>query len=598
MPAQLVENIQYFDSGGLPLVGGLIYIGTVGLEPVGNLITIYADENQTTELDNPQTIGSDGFSENKIYIPASYSLRVNTVLGAQFLLDLNVGSSTGTGTTSLTSVLGTNAITAEGDASVVTELFDKEVYTLKIANTNDGTSGVTLKIDSTDELSIVKNFDQEIDAGDFTQNQVIRVAYNSTSDNFAWVDASVKTKRLTQGSDIASASSITVPDNDGNVFDITGSTTIATINGVPGTFYIFQMDSALTFTNSASLIMRGAADFNTVAGDVLEFYQLTASTVINTNIAKADGTSADSSPLTTKGDLFTFSTVDLRLAVGSNNQILVPDSVTPASGLKWTDLVVAQGDLSTSTGDMATSTTGVLVTGPGGEYGFWPTVSRTSDSNNALVSVVGTNTATGTYLQLPVSLGSTLLQRFTIGTFIGTLTARQRFVEACPPYDLGDGPVLGFLFHMVSKGSGKLLASYLAPDPPWANNGPTNIEPDYIDQKGKKLKEVTRLKKGASLEDDDPFETELIEVSCAFKNSDMGLIPHPFQGNDLSDNIIVLIDPMSKVVRNLETMKNSGDLPLDLFHDDYMRIDNTELKRGAPKGVVVHAAKMTNKLRV
>ena len=57
-----------------------------------------------------------------------------------------------------------------------------------------------------------------------------------------------------------------------------------------------------------------------------------------TNFLRADGTWAapggGSSPLTTKGDVYTFSTVDARLPVGTDGQVLKADSAE-TTGLKW-----------------------------------------------------------------------------------------------------------------------------------------------------------------------------------------------------------------------------------------------------------------------
>lgn len=83
-----------------------------------------------------------------------------------------------------------------------------------------------------------------------------------------------KSQTWKQGADVASAAALAV-NIDGNMFDVTGTTTITSINskGV-GTLIVLQFDGALTLTHHATdMKLQGGQNRTTAAGDIIVLYE-------------------------------------------------------------------------------------------------------------------------------------------------------------------------------------------------------------------------------------------------------------------------------------------------------------------------------------
>jgi hypothetical protein len=169
---------------------------------------------------------------------------------------------------------------------------------------------------------------------------------------------------------------------------------------------------------SSSLVTNLPADFNTFGQGVDTSLQdllggttgQILSKTSNTNMDFTWVTPTDQTPLTTKGDLFTFTTVDARLGVGANGTVLTADSAE-SSGLKWA--AAASGNTNPAFTAYRATTNQTLTSGVTTKIAY---NAEDFDTNNNFDS-------TTNYRFTPTTAGYYLLSASV--TFGGTLTRVQ-----------------------------------------------------------------------------------------------------------------------------------------------------------------------------
>jgi hypothetical protein len=117
--------------------------------------------------------------------------------------------------------------------------------------------------------------------------------------------------------------------------------TAADANGYLASQVVMVFASAAARTSAIASPQEGMISFRKDA-DALEYYSGAAWVAVDTG----------TSPLTTKGDLFTFSTVNARLGVGANGTVLTADSAE-STGLKWATPASSGGITLITSTDMA-----------------------------------------------------------------------------------------------------------------------------------------------------------------------------------------------------------------------------------------------------
>jgi len=224
MTAFVNESGQFVNIDGKPFVNGKVFIGAQNQDPVLNPITIFSDRALSVVLANPQALDSFGRPANKIFIPATYSMKIEDSAGAQKLLELDNGNDPQIGTTSLTNVQGTNALTAEANPPI-TAYVDLQQYVFTVLNNNTGQA--TINIDGRGVKTITGAI-----AGTLIANKIVSIFFNATTD--------AMDLGITPGTDLTSPGPIggTTPDvvNSTNFIGPIGQTSANAVKGTTGEF--------------------------------------------------------------------------------------------------------------------------------------------------------------------------------------------------------------------------------------------------------------------------------------------------------------------------------------------------------------------------
>lgn len=250
---------------------------------------------------------------------------------------------------------------------------------------------------------------------------------------------------------------------------------------------------------------------------------------------------------------------------------------------------------------------------PASAYGFFPRIRRTAGDSFAYVghitpirntdlSGMGLALSGGGILGHQNTSDSTAIIGYRLNDFAGGaqtigISLSQVYIQASPPYDLGNGVVPLFVFASIKDGAVK--RTWIAVDPPWANNGPTNIRATHR-RDGKSYRAVRRMPprpaearlmpqwaaECAALAAD-PKAVDIIEITQAVKQADMPLIPHPFDGNNLTGERIVMVDPCSPILAQCAILREQGIDLAEMLHSGMLFLDPDAkgLDRAGPPGV-------------
>ena len=262
-------KLQFFDSYGNPLSGGLLYSYTAG---TSTPLATYNDASGTTYNTNPIILDSRG--EANVWLgAASYKFKLATAANVEIWTVDNIGGGDQFGTAQfLTGVSGSDTITATVTSSSFIAYVAGQAFNFVAAAANTTTS-VTLNLNGLGAKSVTKTGSTALAVGDIKIGQLVSVVYDGTRFQ------------------LVGAISLSAPPPIGNSTPNTGAfTTLSATSTVSGAGFTSYLASPPAIGGTAP--STGKFTTLTATSDIYSTQSASPASVVLTSCDSSSGTSA------------------------------------------------------------------------------------------------------------------------------------------------------------------------------------------------------------------------------------------------------------------------------------------------------------------
>lgn len=275
---------------------------------------------------------------------------------------------------------------------------------------------------------------------------------------------------------------------------------------------------------------------------------------------------------------------------------------------------------------------GAFIALSSGAFSHLPGISTDGDvATTALIGATSVSAAGDTFKPFSLSTAGAIQAIVWFGVYNGTASGTAHmifqvwYLQASPPYDLGDGPVSTFVYALMDT-AGNVVATSIAPDPPWhtvtprfrvksphasladCGGDPAKIEAHLaaLETAKANIKQIADLRaslgKLATPAMKASVQAQIATLRAATfvstpedKNKLMAVHPHPFPGNDMTGKRVVMLDPVGKTTERIALLHDAGESIPSLIHRGHIVLgDGSKLKRSAPPGVEIVAPVFKN----